>query len=305
MSSFAPRIAYVGLPLGALALAHAGYPPVAVALGHPDAPGARRVKRWRDRQVPVLEAPDLATKRAQASLLAAEPDVLLSWFWPKQLPTALLAQFPRGAFGVHPSLLPAFRGPDPYFWAILAGEAETGVTLHRLEATYDTGAIVEQRALPIRPADNSWSLAKRLDRPSLGLLRRCAERLAAGEALLGTPQDEARASSAPRPSDDELAIVWNRPTRAVLRLIRAAAPLPGAGTELAGELVEVIRATAYEGALPAALEPADAVLAPGLGVVVRTRDSGVVLERVRLPSGTELGGEAVAALFTTGLTRLS
>jgi methionyl-tRNA formyltransferase len=304
MSSIAPRIAYVGLPLGALALAHAGHRPVAVALGHPDAPGARRVMRWRDDGVAVLEAPDLRNRRAQAELLAARPDALFSWFWPKQLPAALLAQFPRGAFGVHPSLLPAFRGPDPYFWVLLAGERETGVTLHRLEAEYDTGAIIAQERLAIAAADDAWRLAKRLDRPSLRLLTACARRLAAGETLAGEPQDDGLASEAPRPSDDELAIVWDRPSRAIVRLVRAAAPFPGASAELGGELVEVVRAASFEGALPAALLPAEAVHVLGRGVVVRCRDGGVLLERVRRASGEELRGEAVAALFAGGITQL-
>ncbi|MFM2420433.1 MAG: hypothetical protein RL385_5156 [Pseudomonadota bacterium] len=305
MSSFTPRFAYVGLPLGALVLERAGYRPVAVALGHADAPGARRVKRWQAQGVPVLDAPDLTRRALQQRLNATAPDALLSWFWPKRLPGPWLAQFPRGAFGVHPSLLPAYRGPDPYFWSILAGERETGVTLHRLDAEYDTGAIIDQRRLEVRSTDTAWSLAKRLDRPSLALLQACAQRLSAGELLAGTPQNEAMASSAPRPTDEDLVIHWQRPVAAVLRLIRAAAPHPGASTEIAGEVCEVVRARAYAGALPAAIEPADAVMVPGVGVVVRARDGGVVLERLRVASGEEYMGQAIAAVFGDMLSTLS
>jgi methionyl-tRNA formyltransferase len=304
MSSFVPRFVYVGLPLGALVLEHAGFRPVAVALGHADAPGARRVKRWQSLGIPVLDAPDLTRKSMQQRLSAAAPDTLLSWFWPKRLPATWLSQFPRGAYGVHPSLLPAYRGPDPYFWSILAGERETGVTLHHLDAEYDTGAIVDQRRMDIRPDDSAWSLAKRLDRPSLALLRRCAERLAAGERLEGTAQHEAMASNAPRPTDEDLVIHWQRPVAAILRLIRAAAPHPGATTEIAGEVCEVVRARAYGEPLPAAIEPADAVLVPQVGVVVRARDGGVVLERLRLASGEERVGHEIASVFSGALSAI-
>ena len=70
---------------------------------------------------------------------------------------AVLEVAPLGAIGVHPSLLPRHRGPDPYFWAIESGDLETGVTAHRLEEEYDTGAILAQRRLAIDASWNSWT----------------------------------------------------------------------------------------------------------------------------------------------------
>src|SRR5687767_9769653 len=122
------RIAYVGLPLGALALAQAGFTPDLIGLGHPDAPGARRVRRVLGRRALVLGRPDLHAGALQAALASVQPDVLLSWFWPQRIPEAVLTLPPLGAYGVHPSLLPRWRGPDPYFWALYQGDTETGVT---------------------------------------------------------------------------------------------------------------------------------------------------------------------------------
>src|SRR5262245_29427709 len=111
------RIAYVGLPLGAWVLAQAGICPQLICLGHLDMPGARRVRRQLGRRALVLGQPDLREPGVIACLERFAPDALLSWFWPKRIPAAVLRLARLGAYGVHPSLLPRWRGPDPYFWA--------------------------------------------------------------------------------------------------------------------------------------------------------------------------------------------
>ncbi len=297
------RIAYFGLPLGALALAAHGFTPSVVCLGHTDALGARRVRHRLSARALLLGRPDLADPTIVRALASTRPDVILSWFWPRRIPGSVLALAPRGAFGAHPSLLPRWRGPDPYFWAIHAGDAQTGVSLHRLAPEYDTGAVIARTLVPIAANDDAWTLAKKLDRPGLALLLTCAERLAAGDALEGEPQDAAAATHAPAPEAQELAIDWHRPVAAILRLIRAAGPEPGATAELGGHEVEIVRARAFAGPLPRALAPADAVL--GLdGVVVTAGDGGVVLDQVRTEQGETLGGRDVARLFARGLSTL-
>lgn len=294
---------YLGLPLGALALARAGFIPRVICLGHHDAPGARRVRKRLGRHALVLAKPDLSAPEVVSVLKSAQPDVVLSWFWPRRIPEAVLSLGPRGAFGVHPSLLPHLRGPDPYFWAIYRGDPETGVTLHRLDAEYDTGAIVDARRVPIAPTDTGFSLAKKLDRPGLALLVSCAERLSAGEALRGTPQDEALATEAPRPDDELLDIDWHAPAALIERLVRAAAPYPGASAELGDHVVELLDAHVFLRPLPRALQPADAVLAPE-GIVVCTGQGGLCVTRVRLESGEVLKGRAIATLFAEGIASL-
>ena len=296
------RIAYFGLPLGAVVLARAGFRPVVTSLGHPDAIGARRLRRTPGRGLllgkPVLEDPGVFRL-----IESARPDVILSWFWPRRIPERVLGLAPRGAFGVHPSLLPRHRGGDPYFHAILAGDAETGVTLHRLDAEYDTGAIVDAIPLPIREDESAWKLARRIDRPSLALLVRCATRLGDGEALRGTPQDETHATAAEPPTEDELAIDWHEPTLHVARLIRAASPDPGATALLGDTLVSILEARASGGA-PGALEPGEAFFVDGR-VRVKTGDASVELALVRVEEseseavGTLVRGESIARLVPT------
>lgn len=300
------RFLYLGLPLGAAVLLRAGHVPVACAIGHPDAPGMARLRRRLPRETLLLGRPSLDDPQVREVLLSTRYDALLSWFWPRRIPLELIEAAPRGAFGAHPSLLPRWRGPDPYFHAIAAGDRTTGVTLHRLDASYDTGAVVAQVPLDIHPDDTAWTLARRLDRPSLGLLVTCADVLAAGLALPGVPQDDALATEAPRPGEDELALRFaHDDAEALCRRVRAAAPEPGASVLLEETLVTVQRARPWDGAFPSALRPGEAFLAPE-GVVVRAAKGGVLLERVRVEDDEGervLEGHAVAALLETDQRR--
>jgi methionyl-tRNA formyltransferase len=202
---------------------------------------------------------------------------------------------------VHPSLLPRWRGPDPYFHAIAAGDAITGVTLHRLDAGYDTGAIVARREVPIRDRDDSWSLARRLDRPSLALLLECAAALARGDELRGQAQDGSLATEAPAPTEEDLALRFADCDAASLaRLVRAGAPEPGAKVVLGETLVSVLRAREWSGAFPGGLLPGEAFVAPD-ATVVRAKRGGLAIERVRIEDGDEIAeGAAIAALVSGG-----
>ncbi|HEY6879676.1 MAG TPA: formyltransferase family protein, partial [Polyangiales bacterium] len=251
----------------------------------------------------LLERPDLGDERCQRALAEVGADALLSWFYPKQVPLSVLQRFPRGAFGTHPSLLPRWRGPDPYFWAIHEGDLETGVSLHRLEAEYDTGSVIAQERLTIDPCEDSFQLAKRLDRPALRLLVECARRLREGDPLEGVAQDPAAVTLAPKPEPEQLEIDWEASAAQIVRLVRAAAPYPAASCELGTELVEVVRAAVYPRALPRALEPCDAVWTPS-GLVVRAGDAGVLIERVRTEQGELLRGSELTRLFPEGLTHV-
>jgi methionyl-tRNA formyltransferase len=172
----------------------------------------------------VLVKPAL-TPSLLESLRADEPDLVVSWFWTERLPAEVLTMARLGAFGVHPSLLPRHRGPDPTYWTILNGDKHSGVTAHVLEADYDTGGILAQSSLEVDPCWNAWTLAKKLDRPSLRLLAQVAR---TRESLTPVAQDPAQVTEAPAPSDDDLELDFSMPVAKVLRHVKAAAPYPGA-----------------------------------------------------------------------------
>lgn len=262
-------ILYFGIPVGALALADAGHPPRVAILGPLDMPGRRRLRRCLPRTL-LLGLPDLSDSSVAKAIRSAQPDRILSYFYPRKIPPDVLALAP--AMGTHPSLLPAWRGPDPYFWAIRSGHARTGVTLHRLEAEYDTGAVVETRTLAIASDDDAWSLARKLDRLALPLILSAATRTdVEGTAQVG------EATHAPRPTDDELTIDWSHSARDVQRLVRAAAP-SGAYATLGDLDVNVTRARVIEVG-PKGLRQGEAWKSD-LGWAVRCGEDALLLERV-------------------------
>jgi methionyl-tRNA formyltransferase len=182
-----------------------------------------------------------------------------------------------GGIGVHPSLLPRHRGPDPYFAAIDQGDRVTGVTVHRIEAEYDTGAILATRELSIDPTWNAWTLARQLDRPSLALLRETVRRLAAAEQILERAQDETLASFASTPSDADCALVWSWPVDRLLRRVRALAPSPGAFTEIGGQILIIVAARPAP-SYPRALSAGEAAIV-GDRAVIRAGDGAIELLR--------------------------
>ena len=261
------RIAYFGMPLGALLLERDGHELVYVAISRDEALGLRRAKKTFGARLFVR--PEVSSPATIKRIASLAPELIVSWFWTKRLPKELLAIAP--AIGVHPSLLPRHRGPDPYFWAIDSGDEATGVTAHMLEPEYDTGAILRQVPLRIDPTWNSWTLAKKLDRPSLTLLREVVKKLPAPQ-----PQDESKATEAPAPAEDLLEIRWSQSAEAIARRVRAAAPWPGAFTEIGGETVVLLEVKPTRD-FPRALEPGEAFLREDGIVVVRAKDHALEL----------------------------
>lgn len=282
------RIAFFGLPIAALLLAADGHEIVYAAICRRGAIGSRRLRAGVRNTFVV---PDANREETATLVRASSPDLIVSWFWTKRLPARILALAP--AIGVHPSLLPRHRGPDPYFWAIHEGDAQTGVTAHLLEERYDTGAMLGSIALGIDPTWSAWTLAKKLDRPSLALLRRVARAYARGEPPEPVAQDERHATQAPEPSDDELAIDWTKPAPVIERLVRAASPWPGATFTLADEPLALERVAVTRN-FPRALEPGEAAVRQDGIAVVRAGEGAVELLRGRDGDDVVLDADALA-----------
>lgn len=298
------RIAFVGLPIAALLLRDDGHDVVWAGICRRDAIGTRRLRRAIGREN-VSMMPDL--ERLASAVAARKPELVVSWFWTRKVPASFRAVAPLGALGVHPSLLPRHRGPDPYFWAIDAGDGVTGVTAHALDDEYDTGAILARRELAIAPSWNAWTLAKKLDRPSLALLREVVGAYASGSPPRPIRQDDALATEAPQPSDDDLEIRWTDDAARIERRVRAASPWPGAFTALGDVELTLtrVRAIAGERRLVAALEPGEAVVREDGVAVVRARDGIVELLGGRSAAeGDDEGDEDELELDAAGIAAL-
>jgi methionyl-tRNA formyltransferase len=278
------RVAYFGLPLGALLLLGDGVDVRFAALSPVAAPGLRRLRRRLGPSVIVAGRDEAAFQKAiDAAFEREKPELVVSWFFTRKLEHRWIAP-PLVAIGAHPSLLPRHRGPDPFFWAIDSGDLLTGVTVHHLVDGYDEGDMLQQESLPILDR-NAWELARALDRVSLRNLRAVTRRFVDGEPPAATPQDESLATWAGAPTDAEQTVDFRWTTERVLRRIRALSPVPGLALEIRGACFFVTRASSARD-FPEALLPGEASLGDE-GVAIRTRDGAVRLERAVSCDGPE------------------
>jgi len=277
------KIAFFGLPLAALLLRADGHDIVYAGVCRKHAIGTRRLSRVLPGRVEIV--PNLDNAKTQAKIRELGAELCVSWFWVKKIPKALRETFPLGTVGVHPSLLPRHRGSDPFFWAIDSGDEQTGVTAHRLEDEYDTGAMLGKRVLRIDPSWSAWRLAKKLDRPSLALLRDVTTRFANGTPPREERQDESLATVANAPDEDDLELDWTWPAERVVRRVRAASPWPGVFTFIGDRAVTITRA-AVTTKIPKALLPGEATVLSDGTAAVRAGDSGVQLLAGRIEDET-------------------
>ncbi|SBS24859.1 Bifunctional polymyxin resistance protein ArnA [Marinomonas spartinae] len=159
---------------------------------------------------------------------AMEPDFLFSFYYRDMLSQELLDCAKSGAFNLHGSLLPKYRGRAPINWALVNGETQTGVTLHKMTARPDQGDIAGQQTVDIEQVDTAYTLHKKMDAAAATLLATTLPALVAG-TLTFTPQNDADATYFGRrtPADGELD--WNKSAQALYNLTRAVAqPYPGA-----------------------------------------------------------------------------
>jgi methionyl-tRNA formyltransferase len=220
---------------------------VVLVATHTDHPGE---KLWFQRVadtaaelgLPWIYADDPQSPELAAAVAAARPDVIFSFYYRAMIPTAVLALAPQGAFNMHGSLLPRFRGRAPTNWAVLMGATETGATLHEMVAKADAGAIIDQSAVPILPDDTAEQVFDKVTVAAEQVLWRCLPQLMAGTAPRLTNDISQGSYFAGRKPEDGR-IDWQQAAAQVYNLVRAVAPpYPGAFTDVAGQRLVVARA---------------------------------------------------------------
>jgi methionyl-tRNA formyltransferase len=231
-----------------------------------------RHARWHGIKVLTPENPNVS--EVIDLVRVAQPDFLFSFYYRSMLGPELLALPARGAYNMHGSLLPKYRGRVPINWAVLHGETQTGATLHAMTVKPDAGDIVDRQAVPILPDDTAVEVFRKVSVAAELALDRVLPALIAGQAP-HVPQDLTRGSYFGRRTARDGAIDWRRGALAAHNLIRAVAPpYPGAYSEAEGLPLRVLRS------LPAAGEAVSDV--PMLGwrhddVYARCQDGALKL----------------------------
>jgi len=294
------RIIFAGTPPFAAAalnaLADAGHD-IVLVLTQPDRPAGRGMKLMPSavkqaalaRGLPVSQPPSLKSPEAQTELHAVDADVMVVAAYGLILPQAVLGLPRLGCLNIHASLLPRWRGAAPIQRAILAGDAETGITIMQMDAGLDTGAMLSKTVVPIRDSDTAASLHDVLAATGATAI---VAALANYPALVPVAQDDAQATYAAKLSKDEAQLDWRQPADALARAVRAYNPAPGAWTQLDGAPLKVwMAATA-----PGAGDPGTVLRADAEGLVVACGSGALALREVQ-PAGSK---RMSAAAFLAG-----
>jgi len=254
------RILFMGTPDFAVPsleiLAENGYMPIAVATG-PDRPRGRGqkltptpVKKAAERLgIDTILQPESVKDPAFAEAVAAlEPDVMVVVAF-KILPPAVYTQARLGAFNLHGSLLPRYRGAAPINRAVMEGDTETGVTTFFLKEKVDTGAMILQRRMSIGPNETAGEVHDRMMHLGAEAVLETVQRIEAGKAT-PQPQDDTLATPAPKIFPDDCRIPWERSAADVHNHVRGLSPYPGAWTMHGETLLKVYRTQQAEGSGP-------------------------------------------------------
>jgi methionyl-tRNA formyltransferase len=273
---------------------------VVALVTHEDQPGE---KIWfqtpavaaRAKGLPVHTPESVNTPEWRERLAGWQPDLILSVYYRHMIGTKILALPRLGAWNMHGSLLPKYRGRAPINWAVLHGEPRVGMTLHRMVKNADAGAIVDQEGVAIGPRDTAEQAFRKVLPCARRVLARQIDALLAGTAP-ETPQDESQATYFGGRKPEDGRIDWNQPTGRIFNLIRAVAdPYPGAFTDVGGARLMVWWAEpdspatrGRRGHPGEVLSAAPLVVATGDGALELTRTEWRGEPRA-LPPGARLG----------------
>ena len=238
--------------------------------------------------VPVLRPESVNAPEGVAALRELRPELLVVAAYGQILSREVLGV--ASAVNVHASLLPKYRGAAPVAHAILAGDAETGVSIIRITPGLDAGEVLARGVEPIRAGDTTGSLEARLAEVGAWLCLGVVERLKLGP-VAGTPQDPALVTKAPKMTKEFGLIDWNRGCAEVERRVRALSPWPGAYTFLSRPGKPSVRLTISKAdCQEAGGEPGRVLSADARGLVIAAGRGSLRVLELQPAGGKRMAG---------------
>lgn len=297
------KIIFAGTPefaVPALAALIAAGHEIVMVLTQPDRPAGRGMKLKpspvkalaEQHGLRVFQPERLKPAEVQAEIAATEADVMIVAAYGLIIPTSVLNMPAKGCYNIHASLLPRWRGAAPIHRSLLAGDAETGVTIMEVVPALDAGNMVSKAVVTIKDTDTTQSLHDALSHMGAELMVQAMHALADKGSLSSTPQDESLVTYAHKLEKAEAAIDWQKSALEISRQVRAFNPFPVAQSTLKGEVCRIWMATVLD-ITAVNVEPGSVVgLNDGIQVACGT---GVLnISELQAPGGKRMNAQAFA-----------
>lgn len=292
------KIIFAGTPefaAPALAALIAAGHQIVMVLTQPDRPAGRGMKLKASpvkvlamqHQLNVFQPETLKDAAVQARIAEVNADVMIVAAYGLIIPTVTLNAPRFGCYNIHASLLPRWRGAAPIHRSLLAGDAETGVTIMEVVPALDAGAMVSHGAVPITETDTTQTLHDALSSMGAELMVKAMATLAQTGKLEATPQDETLVTYAHKLEKAEAAIDWQKSAVEISRQIRAFNPFPVAQSMLKGEVCRIWMATSKAGNAKAG-----EIVSVHDGITVGCGNGLLHIAELQAPGGKRLNAQA-------------
>ena len=228
---------------------------IVLVLTQPDRPAGRGMKLQASpvkqlalqHNLNVFQPESLKSAEIQAQIAAVNADVMIVAAYGLIIPTSVLNMFTKGCYNIHASLLPRWRGAAPIHRSLLAGDAETGVTIMEIVPKLDAGNMICKGMVPITDNDTTQTLHDALSKIGADLMVQAMRDLLKNGRLPSEPQDESLVTYAHKLEKSEAAINWQKSADEISRQVRAFNPYPVATAKFRGETCRIWFATATNG----------------------------------------------------------
>lgn len=232
--------------------------------------------------LPLIETPQPNSEASIQKFKECEPDYGIVIDYRFILKTPLLSIFKYGCIGVHPSLLPLYRGAAPIQRSIMEGATKTGVSIFLMDEGIDSGPILLQKETEIKPEESFGELKARLSFIGAELLCDTLKRI---RSLKPIPQDDTKATYAYKIQKEERLIDWGKPAKDIVNLIRALSPIPSAYTRFRGKRVEIYQAREREIEVSPGL-----IISKSRSLVIGALKGGVEVIRLKVEGKSVISG---------------
>ncbi|OPX29770.1 MAG: methionyl-tRNA formyltransferase [Candidatus Omnitrophica bacterium 4484_171] len=247
----------------------------------------------REKGIEVLAPPSLNDKSFIKRLVSVSSEVFVVVSYGRIIPKNVLDAARIIPVAVHPSLLPLYRGAAPINWVIINGESKTGTSIIKVSEKVDAGDIIAQRPLHISGSDDAVTLSDKLARLSASVLLDTLNSIEKGKYTL-TPQDESKATFAPKIKKEDGRILWGKDASSIRNLVRGLLPWPEAFTFHKGKIVKILKVEVYDEFIKR--KPSVIVKIDKEGIYVAAGRGIVIIKRVK-PEGRK---EMDAYAFSCG-----